>query len=146
MKLLIALFFFIPTLAISDMTAGSVSIGGYVPSVMYTEVTIFPNIIVYNKNQKVKDRLIGKIYFKYNTPLSAINLSTKYHPFPITLRIPNCPGIYETPIHPSIEPIKIGENTTLKSSVVTTCDILASWDGTDVTNSNIDYTITLTEL
>lgn len=134
----------------------SIQIGGVVPLVISSSVNLFSTSLIFKQKERVRNRLIGRIFLKYNTPIEAIQISAStpkglpsdngvpypFGQFGFEIRITNCDGVNGAPINfPETEytPVTIGSNARIKTGVINTCDIIASWDGSDKPTQNTSY-------
>lgn len=142
------LILFLPTLVLAGVS-DNIQVGGFIAPILQYSVNVYQTALIFNSKEHIRNRVIGKIYLKYNTPIDSIQISASTPngipsnnsgtPYPFgqygfKIRITNCDGVNGNPIvFPETEhtPVSIGSNTKIKTGVINTCDILASWDGSD---------------
>lgn len=163
--LILGIIFFTPFPSYSQNSAyDSIQVGGSIPAIVFSSITIDQSKLTFNPHEQVRNRVIGKIFFRYNVPLDAIEISSnrpngvpshdEFGPYPFgrygfEIKIGPCPGLNSSTTNPisfsSIEytPTNIVSHEKLKTGIIATCELLASWDGAENSSmtKNVFYTI-----
>lgn len=146
-----------------DSASDSVQIGGSIPAIVSSSISIDQNKLIFNPGERVRNKVIGKIFLRYNVPLDAIEISSnrpngipshdEFGPYPFgnygfEIKIGPCSGLDSNKTNPisfsSIEnsPTNIVSREKLRTGIIATCEILASWDGAENSSlpKNVPYT------
>lgn len=155
-----------------NLSTDHLTLSGRIPLVLSSSIQLNQAALVFKSKEKVRNRVIGKITFRYNTTLQAIEISSNraygvpasdiYGPYPFgpygfNIKIGNCPGLdpqTTSPISFSAtvySNTNIGSGETLTTGIVASCDILGSWDGASSQNGSsvqnavytVDYFVSL---
>lgn len=149
-----------------SLSTDHLTISGHIPLVLSSSIQLNQAALVFRPEEKVRNRVIGRITFRYNTTLQAIEISSNrahgvpahdvYGPYPFgpygfDIKIGNCPGLNPQTTSPisfsetAYSNTNIGNGETLTTGVVASCDILGSWDGASSQNApsvqNAAYTV-----
>jgi len=141
-------------------------ISGVVPAVATGAIELTPGALTFLPGQQVRDRVIGRVKFRFNIPLEAIQISSntprgipthpEFGPYPFgpggfTVRLGACQGMEVTSSKITFSementPVTLGRALELKSGVASVCDLLASWDTSDTPSegasvANGNYTV-----